>query len=175
MVPLESAAYAHVGVETIDGAACWIVLSKPRRRKLWFDQESGRLVQMLNYIMEGAESAPFHKMTEVEKLSGRKFETLDAFREFAKGVDQAARQRMAGLYGLLYFDELARPVELNRFSDYREIAPGIWFPRQAIDVFAGRSPTNRNKFRFSRGRLRVTVVKTGQPLEETNADLMAKR
>ncbi len=129
IVPLEFAEYQAVGEETVDGAKCWVVMSKPRRCKLWFDQKSGRLLQMLRYVMQGVEeSTPFHETPEVEKLCGRKFETLDAFHEFGKATDRATFQRLAGLYGSLYFDDFAHPIELTRFSDYREIAPGIWFP-----------------------------------------------
>ena len=175
LVPIEFAEYQVVGDETIDGTECWVVLSKPRRCKLWFDKDSGRLLQMLNYVMEGIEPAPFHKTAEVEKLCGRKFESLEAFRAFAKNTSQATRQRLTGLFGLLYFDDLAHGVELTRFSDYREIAPNVWFPYQAIDVFAVQSPTNRNKFRFSRGELRVTTLETGRSLEEKIAALVADK
>ncbi len=174
-VPIEFAEYQVVGEEAIDGTECWVVLSKPRRCKLWFGRDSGRLVQMLNYVMEGIEPAPFHETAEVEKLCGRKFESLEAFREFAKNTDQATRQRLSGLFGLLYFDDLAHGVELTRFSDYREIAPNVWFPYQAIDVFAVQSPTDRNRFRFSRGELRVTTLETGRSLEEKIAALVADK
>ncbi len=128
LVPFEFAEFQVVGEETVDGVKCWVVMSKPRRCKLWLDQKSGRLLQMLNYVMQGVESTPFHETPEVEKLCGRKFDTLDAFHEFGKATDRATFQRLAGLYGSLYFDELAHPIELTRFSDYREIAPGVWFP-----------------------------------------------
>jgi serine/threonine protein kinase len=167
LVPIEFAEYQLVGDESIDGTECWVVMSKPCRCKLWFDQKSGRLLQMLNYVMQGVESTPFQKTPEVEKLCGREFETLDEFHEFGKGTDRATFQRLAGLYGSLYFDEMSQPIELTRFSDYREIAPGIWFPHQATDVSAKQSPTDRNKFQFSRGELRVITLETGRSLEET--------
>lgn len=175
LVPAEFAEYQVDGQETIDGTECWVVLSKPRRCKLWFDKDSGRLLQMLNYVMEGIEPAPFYETAEVEKLCGKKFETLEAFREFAKNTDQATRQRLTGLFGLLYFDDLAHGVELTRFSDYREIASGVWFPYQAIDIFAVQSPTDRNKFQFSRGELRVTKLETDRSLEEPIAALLADK
>ncbi|MCA9139886.1 MAG: protein kinase, partial [Planctomycetales bacterium] len=174
LVPIEFAEYQAVGEETVDGTECWVVMSKPRRCKLWFDQKSGRLLQMLNYVMQGAASTPFHETPEVEKLCGRKFETLDAFHEFGKRADKATFQRLAGLYGSLYFDEMARPIELTRYSDCREIAPGIWFPHQATDVFVGQSPSDPNKFRFSRGELRVITLETDRSLEETIATFVSE-
>ncbi len=175
IVPLEFAEYQAVGEETVDGAKCWVVMSKPRRCKLWFDQKSGRLLQMLRYVMQGVEeSTPFHETPEVEKLCGRKFETLDAFHDFGKATDRATFQRLAGLYGSLYFDEFAHPIELTRFSDYREIAPGIWFPHEATDVFAGRSHSDPDKFRFSRGELRVITLETARSLEETIAAFVSE-
>ena len=174
LVPIEFAEYQVVGEETVDGAKCWVVMSNPRRCKLWLDQKSGRLLQMLNYVMQGVESTPFQETPEVEKLCGRKFETLDAFSEFVKSTDQATKQRLAGLYGSLYFDEMAHPIELTRFSEYREIAPGIWFPHQATDVFAGHSPSDPDKFRFSRGELRVINLETGRSLEETIAAFVSE-
>ncbi|MCU0712832.1 MAG: TIGR03067 domain-containing protein [Pirellula sp.] len=174
LVPIEFAEYQVVGEETVDGAKCWVVMSKPRRCKLWFDQKSGRLLQMLSYVMQGVESTPFQETPEVEKLCGRKFETLDAFSEFVKSTDQATKQRLAGLYGSLYFDEMSQPIELTRYSDYREIAPGVWFPHQATDVFASQSTADPDKFRFSRGELRVITLETGRSLEETISSFVSE-
>ncbi|QDV45825.1 hypothetical protein Enr13x_57280 [Stieleria neptunia] len=124
--------------------------------------------------LDSVEPSPFHETPEVEKLCGRKFETIEAFREFGKGTDQATFQRLAGLYGSLYFDEMAHPVELTRFGDYREIAPGIWFPHLATDVFVGQSASDPNKFRFSRGELRVITLETSGSLEETIATFVSE-
>ncbi len=77
---------------------------------------------MLNYVMQGVESTPFHAMPEVEKLCGRKFDSLDAFHDFGRPLTE--RHSNDWLASMVHSISMKwPPIELTRFSDYREIAP----------------------------------------------------
>ena len=60
------------------------------------------------------------------------------------------------------FDEMARPSHLIEFSDYREIAPDVWWPFRERETFSLPSRKTRGLFVYWRSDRTVSEVSTKQ-------------
>jgi thiol-disulfide isomerase/thioredoxin len=63
----------------------------------------------------------------VSKAAGRNFNSLDEYRHWEKGLTAAEVQAFYERFVVERFPQL-KPEDVSYLDDYREIAPGFWFP-----------------------------------------------
>lgn len=127
----ELANYNFLNAEEFDGEMCDVVESPRRHERLWFSQSTGRLRGYLQRSYHTT-SPDFHKSKVVEDVAGRSFASASEYREWSRskhdGLSPEGKLRLS----LAWLDEqdfdTARPGLLVRFRDYREVAPGVWWP-----------------------------------------------
>lgn len=173
-VPPKSVSYRHVGTERFGGETCDVVESAGRRERLWIGRESGRLRGVLEYIYQGRLEPPLHKTEAVTKIAGRTFSSRDEYRKWIKQIDPAKKAEVGIAFSTMYFESNARPGELIRFDDYREVAPGVWIPFREDRSVWQHSKESEEKYHYIRSELVVEAVKTDVDLLKAIAELMPK-
>jgi thiol-disulfide isomerase/thioredoxin len=177
-VPPALVSYRHLGQEDIEGELCDVLESKGRAERLWIDRDSGLIRAVLRYIYQGRMNTSFYKHPTVQNVAGRTFKSDQEYRDWYNEhrddlrPEQEARLSQAFYEG--YFDEMARPAHYSVFSDYREIAPGVWLPRSEVRTVWHHSGPNDEKFKYVRCEARVTELTTDVDLAEKFAALAPK-
>lgn len=136
-VPVSASTYRMIGTEEFGGETCYVVESPTRKERLWISRKTGRLRGRLEYLYK----KPPQKDVlpeELEEIFGRSFKDRGEFNEWLKShMDELSREQTWRLTRALRkrrnFEEV-QPIDLTRFSDFREVAPGIWWPFREVSV-----------------------------------------
>jgi thiol-disulfide isomerase/thioredoxin len=127
---------------------------------LWISQETGRLRGSLSYMYQGY-FIPFHKQNIVTQIVGRPIASREEYRTlFGDGGDALPKekQRQLGQAWAEYSFDHAIPGHLDVFSDYREIAPGRWFPFRVQSAGWQHNDQNQGRYDFHSSESVVTEV-----------------
>ena len=130
-IPPAAASYQSLGDEQFDGESCHVVVSPTRLERLWISPKTGL---MRGYLQLAHDNVPslFFKSAAVKEFTGRLFASNQEYQnwfyaEFDKLTPERKVQLLKAQAAALDFTK-ASPKLLVRFRDFREIAPGIWWP-----------------------------------------------
>ena len=126
---VESVVYEELPMEDFGGERCRVVQSAGRSERLWIGVNTGRLRGVLNFGNQGFRT-PFYKQPIVTEIVGHKVATTEEYRTLVGNHSNLPRDKVErlGIAWSEYVFENAIPWSLHEFNDYREIAPGSWFP-----------------------------------------------
>jgi|GEM_PF-6246469 len=155
----DAVVYVELPEDSFAGEACRVLESAGRNERLWVSKATGRLRGVLHYVHQGY-FTPFHKQEIVTKLIGRRVESLDDYRQLTNGpraVSPEIRQQLTLAWSLHEFSN-AYPGGLTMLDDYREVAPGKWFPLKVISANWHHNKENEGKYDFNVSESVVTEV-----------------
>ena len=145
------ATWAMLPAETFADEQCHVVESAQRRERLWISQASGRVRGILRYSYKHVPDAPqFFESEVVARLAGRSFATMSDYGRWNN--DEATDEQKAKLseawnrFIVAGFPENAKPNELMRLADYREVKPGIWIPFEEERVVTYPAGPNKSDY-----------------------------
>lgn len=140
--PPPLAEYQHAGTETFDGHVCDVVVSPGRMERLWICRKTGLIRGLASYLKSGPPRRPVQEQevswwqsAAVKELTGRTFESEEAYQSWGRSEGQNLSAEQKWQFGTKYrefmqfdFDRDAKVALLVRFRDFREVAPGVWWP-----------------------------------------------
>jgi RNA polymerase sigma factor (sigma-70 family) len=174
-IPPERAVYRERRSEMFDGEMCKVIESPTRQERLWFSQKSGHLRGYLQLTYHTPVSG-FFKSEAVKRISGRKFATQreysDWYRKEFENLPRELQLQLKVAASEAQDFESARPSLLVRFRDYREVAPGVWWPFHE-DRTQG-FPDDKG-FQCMLSNYRVQEIKTDVDLEQRVSELAPKQ
>lgn len=130
-VPPARVTYRHLGTAEFDGDTCNVVESRGRFERLWISQKTG-LIRGYVHMNASARPTDLHNSARVQEIAGRSFATPREYIEWYRAAsDQLSDEDKWALHiawsQAIDWDR-ARPALVVRFRDFREIAPGVWWP-----------------------------------------------
>ena len=160
-VPLHLARYRELPGEEFAGERCRVVESAARVERLWVSEETGRLRGHLSYINQGY-SLPFYRSDRVAEIVGRRFSSVDEYREFVDGgtLPEAKKMQLSAAWAEYSFGKTSYPGTLRVFDDYREIAEGRWFPFHVMSAGWLHHENDSDLYRFHFSESHVEEVRT---------------
>lgn len=156
----QRATYDELSAEEFAGETCRVLESAGRSERLWVSQETGRLCGSLSYIYNGY-IEPFHEQNIVTQVVGHPITSLEAYQAlFGDGGNALPeeKQRLLRQAWFEYMFDHGRPLRLEVFSDFREIAPGRWFPFRVQSAFWHNNQQNQGRYDFLGSESIVTEV-----------------
>ena len=102
---------------------CFVVENRPLRRRCWIDVADSRIRGLAQLFTPN----PKDRLAFVNRLYGLDFESVDKAEVWVKGLSEEEHQSLAKKVIDITFD-MSRPLSEFFFDDYRELAPGVWFP-----------------------------------------------
>jgi thiol-disulfide isomerase/thioredoxin len=141
------AIYHELHAEQFAGETCRVLASAGRNERLWVSKETGRLRGSLSFIHGGYFS--FHQQNIVDQVVGHPVTSVEEYRTlFGDGANALPKDKQHLLRQALSEDQFddATPFDLDTFDDYRQIAPGRWFPFRVQS--AGWQPNEQHQRRY---------------------------
>lgn len=130
-LPPEMSRYHRLEDEVFDEEMCDVVESPTRMERLWISKETGRLRGYLQHSYVAFKS-DFYASKAVQEFTGRTFTSSAEYRQWHEengNVLSPDAKLQLSLAAANYQDfSKTRPSLLVRFRDYREVAPGVWWP-----------------------------------------------
>ncbi|MEZ6126289.1 MAG: hypothetical protein R3C49_24440 [Planctomycetaceae bacterium] len=174
-VPSEDADFSFVTEESIDGEMCHVIDSVARMERLWISQRTGLIICCVKYSTTKGDP-DFYKSDALAEIVGRRFtsqsEYGDWYRKEYEQLPQVKRTRIIRARAKQIGPEDRQAGLMVRFSDFREIAPGIHWPFVEERV-QGAGGSNGN-MSFMRISSRVVDVRTDIELKATVEQLQPK-
>ena len=184
LYPPAETTWRHLGSETLDGEECDIVHGAERYQRLWVGRKSGNILAVLTLQPEWTDECsallaklpPFRQSEAVRAIAGREFASQREYEDWidAAGAGQEARITVAFCAHIAGLPERpTKPSEYMRFSEFREVAPGVWLPlREArTQTRYGDKPGVKNIERYE---LRVDQMRADVDLAGRYAQLLPK-
>lgn len=157
-IPPAKVTYVELESEEFGGERCRVFESKARQERLWIGHDSHRLRGYLQYIYQGRFTNWYESET-VTRIAGRKMSSLADYRDWRKANDskltEDQRDELNIAFGELCFEAMHQPYQLIVFGDYREVAPGVWWPFHQTSTQRMHSQKNDNLFDYSRYDIEV--------------------
>ena len=156
----QQAVYQELPEEEFANEICRVVESAGRSERLWISKATGRLRGSLSYMHQGY-FIPFHEQYIVTQIAGRPVTSLEDYRKLLGDGDGALpkeKQRLLSQAWAEYNFDHAIPGHLDVFSDYREIAPGRWFPFRVRSSGWLHNDQNQGRYDFHSSESLVTEV-----------------
>lgn len=173
-IPPERAVYRDRQSENFDGEMCNVIESPTRQERLWFSRKTGHLRGYLQFSYHGP-AGDFFKSEAVERITGKKFATQREYSEWHRAEHEDLTKELQLQLKLAWAEtqdfETARPSLLVRFRDYREVAPGVWWPFHE-DRTQG-FPDDKG-FQCMLSKYRVQEIRTDVDLERRVSELLPK-
>jgi len=170
-IPPSESDYSFVAAEEIDGDMCDVVHSLTRLERLWISQKSGLIRACAKYGTSQMD-VDFYKSDAVTNIAGRKLSSQQEYSDWYNAEYENLSSEKQWQFSKAWTATLdlahVKPSLFVRFRDFREIAPGIWWPFEE-DRTDGHMGEKR--FTFSRVKSRVTQIRTDIDLTETVAAL----
>lgn len=171
-LPPSMATYRPLADEGFGGETCYVVESTTRTERLWISQQTGRLRGYLYSVYQGPFDN-FHASEAVKNITGRTFSSREEYA--AWGASSAPTAEMKLKLGVAWADSRdfskSLPWIMVRFSDYREIGPGIWWPFHEEQV-SGKEPGHAETVTLA--TFDVQELKTDLDLTQTVKGLQPK-
>ena len=170
-VPPSESDYSVLSTEEIDGEVCDVVQSLTRLERLWISQKSGLILACAKYHSTQAQ-ADFYKSDALANVAGRKFLSQQEYQNWYnteyENLSSDKTWQFSKAWSATLDPAKIEPSLFIRFRDFREIAPGIWWPfeEDRTDGHMGDKG-----FTFLRMKSRVTQIRTDIDLTETVAAL----
>lgn len=178
-LPPERATWRLVGTEDFGGEPCNILESPELPERLWVARDSNRVRGVLSYRFDGGPRGDrFYQTDAVHRIAGQKFVSQQEYSNWLRDVVTPEQDRQISIawhdYCAPGFPGNARPNELIRFDDYREVAPGVWLPFRETRTVPYSSEVARGKWQISRFELVVEEVRTDRDLTARFKELLPK-
>ncbi|APZ94925.1 hypothetical protein [Fuerstiella marisgermanici] len=175
--PPAEATWTMMAAETFAGEPCYVVESAQRRERLWISKATGRVRGILSYYYKQLPDTPhFFESENVAKIAGRNFESSNEYGRWSRREatpEQVAELRDAwDRFIVDGFPENAKPNELIRLADYREVKSGVWIPFEEERV--NTHPSGPDKSNYVKTRIVVEAVEFDRSLEEAISKLKPK-
>ena len=154
----ESVTYQELPREEFAEEPCRVLQSAGRSERLWVSQRTGRLKAVLTYAMQGFRTS-FHKQAIVSEIVGQPVETTDQYSELVRKLPRE-KQVQIGIARSEYVFQHAIPWRLFEFDDYREIAPGSWYPFKVRSAGWSHNDKNEQYYSFYNTESVVEEVRT---------------
>jgi len=179
LVPPSRSRYRSLGTEEFDGETCNVVESPTRMERLWISQDTGLIRGYLSFTAPrrnaGFGKSKFHTSAAVQEITGRSFATLQEYTNwYLTEYEQLPVEKKWALSKAWTESidwEKAQPTLIVRFRDFREIAPGIWWPFREDRAQGLRGD---KAFEYMRSEYAVDQVRTDVDLSETVKALRPK-
>jgi thiol-disulfide isomerase/thioredoxin len=150
------------GQEMVNGRRCRVVLSRPGHYRMHIGISDGRLYRQ-TWLMARPGKAGYDDLALYRKLSGANIKSWIHWEAWLGSLGPAERRRVFRQWMVAEL-EFARPLRVQTFDDYREVAPGCWLPfRQSIDDYNLDAP---EPFLASHSEQTVTEIEVNQPLAD---------
>src|SRR5262249_47160049 len=153
----QNVAYTELAEEELGGEPCRVFQAPGRSERLWVNKSNGRLRGALHFIHQGY-FTPFFKQDIVTKLVGRRIETNDEYSKLFQGpngISKEVQHQLSQAWAEHEFSH-AYPGDLVVLDDYREIAPGRWFPYKVTSSSWHHNKDNESKYDFHMAESLVT-------------------
>jgi len=174
LVPPSRSEYRTLGVENFDGETCTLVESRTRMERLWISRKTGLIRGIVNLNTDGRRT-DFYKSPQVRQITGRSFDTQRQYDNWYRTrfehlpVEKQWALFKAGTDSIDW--TTVRPGLLVRFRDFREVAPGIWWPYREDRAQGG---FDNDVFSYFRCEYTVEEVRTDVDLAATVQALQPK-
>lgn len=146
----KEAVYGELPAEPFAGEVCRVFESAGRSERLWISKETGRLRGSLRYEHQGY-FIPFEKQGIVAQIVGYPIKSVEEYRalfgDTANALAKEKQQLLSLALAEYWFDDVI-PFGLAAFSDYREIAPGRWFPFRVQSAGWLHNEQNQGRYDF---------------------------
>jgi thiol-disulfide isomerase/thioredoxin len=150
------------GRELVNGRPCDVVVSRAGHRRLYFSVADGRLYRQ-TWLYPAHKVKGYDNLAVLRKVGGPKVKTLYHWNAWLKELDVQARRRAFRDMKIAQF-EFTQPSIVQTFDDFREVAPGCWFPfRQSGDHYNVHVP---KPFLSAHSETTVTLLEINKPLED---------
>jgi len=152
--------YQLVGAAEYGGRNCWVLENPLARRRLHVGKEDGRLYGLtILFVPRDIELLPL-----VNRASGRQFAKLAEAEVWSKKLAPDELERYVNRLNEEMFP-FAKTLTEFALDDYRELAPGFWFPaQQSYTMFDTQDPQNPVS---GNRELRLAESKVDQPLDDS--------
>lgn len=164
-IPPGEADFSMVGEETVDGELCDVIDSMARLERLWISRKTGLIIACVKYSSKF--SPDFHKSDVVAEIAGRRFSTHADYVQWRRQTLPQTQSQLTKASAMLVG---RRPAVMVRFRDFREVAPGIWWPFVESRVQV-RVADKNGRYGFTRGIIKVQSVETDIDLTATTEQL----
>jgi thiol-disulfide isomerase/thioredoxin len=173
-IPPSDAIYRLLETTEFDGEVCQVVESPTRQERLWISRATDRIRGYLHLSFHGP-AGRFFESEAVKTIIGRSFasqlEYVDWHRSDFEKLPAERKAQLSKAWAESMDFKTARPSLLVRFRDFREIAPGLWWPFR--EDRAQGHPSN-DGYECMRSDYIVEEIKTDIDLSRTIASLMPK-
>lgn len=152
-----------VGREMLDGRDCHVAQSRVGQyHRMHVGVADGRLYQ-LTRLAAHPSTPGYDNLAIWKKIGGPAIQNGSDWQTWYKNLEPAEQMRAWRDVKMAQF-EFARPTMVQKFDDYREVAPGCWLPfRQTYDGFNVESPES---FHSSHSEQFVTDVAVNEPPDD---------
>jgi hypothetical protein len=162
--------YVHAGEEEFNGRHCYVLENARAGRRIYIGVDDRRL-HGLTVLYLPTEFETFPEVLPIaSKLAGRTFDSVDEVKVWVLGLglNEEAEARFREQFEELRLP-LMRPMTVEFLDDYREVAPGLWFPaRQGYEMYETAAGTYEGHegtpMLNGRRELKLLEVKVNQPL-----------
>ena len=178
-VPPSHSKYRSLETEVFDGESCDVVESPTRMERLWISRKTGFIRGYLSFSAPrqypGYGESEFHKSEAVREINGRSFATPHEYLNWYRSEYEQLPVKKKWALSKAWSESIdwakAQPLRIIRFRDFRQIAPGIWWPYRE-DSAVGFS--SRNGFEYIRSECVVDEVRTDLDLSEAVKSIQPK-
>ena len=130
-VPPKVSTYHRLGDEEFDGETCEVVEARARFERLWISRKTGLIRGYVNIYTNGQDPG-FHNSKAVQDIAGRSFATRREYADWYRTERELLPEQKQWALHIAWSDSVdwgnTRPGLIVRFRDFREIAPGVWWP-----------------------------------------------
>jgi thiol-disulfide isomerase/thioredoxin len=157
--------YKCVGTRRCRGRECYVLeCRKQGRNQLFVDVKDHRLRGILDfYLPNDLDRAKALEL--VRRISGRKSATEAELVDWLKSLPAETGRRVQCQIEDAVLQELGQPFSHFFADDYREVAPGFWFPM--LQGYVSFSSKKGRSFEQGRRELQVVEIKVNQPIPDS--------
>jgi thiol-disulfide isomerase/thioredoxin len=155
--------YRLIGKRLFRGHECYVLQS---RNQLLVDVKYNRLRGILHFCLPRKRTWDPGRVREVERrIAAKPLATDTGFAEWTKNLSPEEQRRFSSRLQDALVEEFGEPMSDFFMDDYREVAPGFWFPmRQGYVAFDNK---NGRSFETFRREFEVVEIKVNKPLPDT--------
>ena len=162
----ENAAYDHAGSQVFGGERCLKLVCPGREEVLFISNQTGLIrgwgrLLLTSDQKSGAYLAKYR--AAASKIAGQPIATTKEFFEWSKGRPPEEQRLAHEEFQRFRIGQGYTFNMLVRFSDFKEVAPGIWFPWSEERVFAQAHDVT-HEYKITTGRFHLKQLDLDQPL-----------
>ncbi len=155
--------FQNAGSKEFRGHDCWILDNRQIRRRLFVGKNDHRLYGHVTFYLPSDAMTPAKVLEIASQVSGKISETETELNKTLDNLPEVNRLKLRSRIDEAMFDYV-QPLAENYLDDYREIAPGLWFPeKQGYTLY---DPKLKEHAISLRRDLRVVKVEVNKPLDD---------